>query len=297
MDVVVEVDGLSGSELLDHAADLADTQRRCEVGILKAAVQHAYLHHRDRLDPAESGRPGRERARRLGGAGTPQVTEFAAAELGARLGVSTISAGLLMADGLDLCHRLPQLWHGVVTGQVRVYLARLVARKTRDLTPEQAAYVDSRVATYADGRLTWTRFQALLEGVVAAADPAATAARERKAAEQQQARPTRAEEPDHGLRGFYIRAPFATVAVFDAALQQIADILADLGDPDPVDKRRVKALLVLSRPDLAAELIAAYQAWRDRPEDPADLPDQAHRHRPDRRPADHRLDDAAARRS
>jgi hypothetical protein len=52
-----------------------------------------------------------------------------------------------------------------------------------------------------------------------------------------------------------IRAPFATITVFDAALQQIADIWGDLGDTDDLDKRRVKALLVLSRPDLAAGLI------------------------------------------
>jgi hypothetical protein len=113
----------------------------------------------------------------------------------------------------------------------------------------------------------------LVDGLVAAADPEATAERERQAAEQQLARPTRREEDDHGLRGFYIRAPFATVAVFDAALQRIADILADLGDTDSIDRRRVKALLVLSRPDIAAQLIAAYQAWRDRPEDSIDLPD------------------------
>ena len=42
-----------------------------------------------------------------------------------------------MADGLDIVHRLPQLWARVEAGQVRVYLARLVARKTRDLTPER----------------------------------------------------------------------------------------------------------------------------------------------------------------
>ncbi|HEX4472146.1 MAG TPA: hypothetical protein VH085_09265, partial [Nocardioides sp.] len=34
----------------------------------------------------------------------------------------------------------------------------------------------------------------------------------------------------------------------------------------------VKALLILSRPDLAAELIAAYTAWSDRPTDPAQIP-------------------------
>ncbi|HEX4472814.1 MAG TPA: DUF222 domain-containing protein, partial [Nocardioides sp.] len=280
------VEEMSGSDLLDHVEALAVTQRRCEVEIFQAALQHAYLNNPETLDPVEAAKPGRERARRVGGAGTPEVTEFAAATLGARLGLSTVSASRLMADALDVCHRLPQLWAGVQAGQVRVHLARLVARKTRDLTCEQAAYVDSRVAPYADGRLTWTRFQTLVDGLVAAADAEATAAAERKAAEAQFARPTRVDpsagpEGDHGLRGFYIRAPFATIAVFDAAVQRIADILADLSDlsdlADPsdtetVDQRRVKALLILSRPDLAAELIAAYTAWSDRPEDPAQIP-------------------------
>ena len=264
---MVAVEGLSGGELLDHAELLAATQRRCEVEILRVAVQHAYLHHAETLDPDTSAKPGRERARRPGGAGTPEVTEFAAAELGARLGMSTCSAWTLIADGLDIRHRLPQLWAGVQAVRIRVHLARLVARKTRDLSLEQAGYVDGRVATYADGGLTWTRFQSLVDGVVAAADPEATAAAEQKAATHQLARPTRPEDA-HGLRGFYIRAPHATVVVFDAALQRIADILADIGDTDDLDKRRVKALLVLSRPDLAAELITAYQAWRDRPDDP-----------------------------
>jgi hypothetical protein len=171
-----------------------------------------------------------------------------------------------------------QLWARVEAGEVRVYLARLVARRTRELSEEEAGYVDARVAEYADGRLTWTRFQAGLEGLVGAADSKVTAEAERQAAGQQVARPTRPRDDefgtgDHGLRGFYIKAPAATVLVFDAALQRIADILADLGDPAPVDQRRVTALLVLSRPDLAAELLAAYQAWSDRPADPAELPD------------------------
>jgi hypothetical protein len=268
---MMAVEDLTGSELLDHAQALAATRNRLEVEILRVAVQHAYLHHADSLDPTESGKPGRERSRRVGGEGTPEVTEFAAAELGVHLGVSTISAWMLMADGLDIRHRLPRLWRRVEAGEVRVYLARLVARRSRDLTAGQAAYVDERVAPYADGRLTWTRFQAVVDGVVAAAAPEATAERERRAAQRQVARPARTEENDHGLRGFYIRAPHATVAVFDAALQRIADILADLGDTDPLDQRRVKALLVLSRPDLAAQLIAAYQAWRDRPADPPAL--------------------------
>jgi hypothetical protein len=180
-----------------------------------------------------------------------------------------------MADALDVCHRLPKLWKRVEAGEVRVYLARLVAKRTRDLTVEEAAYVDARIAKYADGRLTYTRFRAVVDGLVAAASPDATAAAERRAAEEQVARPTRPDpENDHGLRGFYIKAPVATVVVFDAALHRIADILKDLGDADTIDKRRVKALLILARPDLAAELISAYQVWRDRSEDPPELPDE-----------------------
>jgi hypothetical protein len=267
---VVELEELSAGQLLDCAGDLAVMRNRCEVEILRVAVQHAYLNCADTLDPTEVGRPGRERSRRLGGSGTPEVTEFAAAELAGRVGVSTVSAGMMMADGLDICHRLPRLWARVEAGEVRVYLARLVARKSRDLTVEQAAYVDERVSEYADGRLTYSRFERLVEAAVVAADLEAAREREERAARAQWARPTRPEEgqSDHGLRGFTIRAPFATVAVLDAAVARIADILAAVGDPDPVDQRRVKALLVLARPDVAAELIAAYTAWSDRPADP-----------------------------
>jgi hypothetical protein len=148
---MVEIEDLAGGELLDHAQVLATTRDRLEVEILRVAVQHAYLHNADRLDPDEAARPGRERARRIGGAGTPEVAEFAAGELGARLGMSTISAWMLMADGLDIAHRLPLLWGRVEAGEVRVHLARLVARRSRDLTAGQAAYVDERVAPYADG--------------------------------------------------------------------------------------------------------------------------------------------------
>jgi hypothetical protein len=270
---VVAIEDLSGSELLDHAGDLVAIRNRCEVEILQVAVQHALLHNPSTLDPEEARKPGREKARRRGGEGTPQVSDFAAAELGARLGMSDVSAWMLMSDGLDLVYRLPKLWARVEAGEVRVYLARLVARKTRDLTEAEASYVDARIAGYADGRLTFSRFQARLDGLVAAADPKATEEAERKAAEQQLARPTRPDpEADHGMVGFYIVAPARTVLVFDAALQRVADILADLGDTDPVDKRRVKALLVLSRPDLAANLLSSYQAWSDRPDDPAGDP-------------------------
>jgi hypothetical protein len=274
-----EVTGMSEEQLLDAAGELAVVRNRCELQMLRVAMEYAYVCDGDRLDPEEASRPGRERSRRLGGSGTPRVSEFAAAALGARLGLSAISAARLMADALDIAHRLPGLWARVQAGKVRVHHARLVARKTRDLTEDQATYVDSRVAEYADGRLSWTRFERLVEGAVAAADVEATAAREEQAARAQFARPTRPDpdtqgtQSDHGIRGFLIRAPFGTVRILDATLDRIAAILADLGDTTTLDQRRVTALLILCRPDVAAELYRAYAAWSDRTSQPGPKPE------------------------
>jgi hypothetical protein len=262
------IDEMSGSELLDHVDDLATSQRRCEVQILLAAVQHAILHNPETLDPAITRLPGRERAKRFGGVGTPDVAEFCAADLGARLGLTSWSAHSLMADGLDIVIRLPQLWRRVEALEVKVSYARFVARRTRDLTVEQAAYVDARVAEAADGRIPWSRFEALIEGAVAASDPVATAEREAAEATRQFANPTRSNE--HGMRGFYVRAAFPIIARLDATVQNVADALAALGDTDDNDRRRVKAILLLADPAKAVELLTAYQRWREQPAGPAD---------------------------
>jgi hypothetical protein len=58
-----------------------------------------------------------------------------------------------------------------------------------------------------------------VEATVKAADPMTAAAAERRAAEPQIPTPIRPDE--HGMRGFYIRAPSATVAVCDAALERV----------------------------------------------------------------------------
>ena len=177
-----QVDEMSRSELLDHLDVLHQTQRRAEVEILRAAVQHAILHNPETLDPAVTRLNGRERARRFGGHGTPEVAEFAAAEFGARLGMSSYSARELIGHGLDLTHRHPELWARVQALEVKASYACYVTKKTRDLTLEQAMYVDARVAECADGRVTWTRFEQVVEAAVIAADPVAAAEREQAAA-------------------------------------------------------------------------------------------------------------------
>jgi len=203
------IDEMSGSEPLDHVDALATKQRGCEAEILRAAVQHAVLNGCETLDPELTRLPGRERARRFGGVGTPEVAEFSAAELGARLRISSWSAHTLMADALDLVIRLPKLWDRVEALEVKASYARFVARRTRDLAIEQAAYVDSRVAESADARVPWSRFEELVEAAIKASDSAAACERERAAAERQFAEPTRSTED--GMRGFYVRATFPVI--------------------------------------------------------------------------------------
>ncbi|GAA1126286.1 hypothetical protein GCM10009606_02460 [Nocardioides aquiterrae] len=214
---------MTEEQILDFADACAQTARRAEVNLLRAAYQWAIVHSPDRLDPATAALPGREQARRYGGAGTPEVTEFAAAAFGARIGRSTFAARALMADALDLHHRHPQLWQRVQAGEVRASYARHVTKQTRDLTPEQAAYVDAGVVESADGRITWSRFEALVEAKVAQAAPEVAREKEERAARATFARKTANE--GNGMASFLIRADAATINAIDAAVTAFAQHL------------------------------------------------------------------------
>ena len=68
------------------------------------------------------------------------------------MGVSTQSAMSLMADALDLRHRLPRLWaQGRGPGEVAPWKTRRVAADTRSLPFEGARWVDEQLAARVDG--------------------------------------------------------------------------------------------------------------------------------------------------
>jgi hypothetical protein len=267
---VMDIVDLDEGALLDRIDALHAAERRAQAEVLQLAVQFAILHDEHTLDPRSRDLDGRERAVAYGGAGTPLVTEFCSAEFGARLQLSPYAARQLIADALDLRHRLPQLWRRVQALEVKVSYARYVARKSRDLSREQAAFVDARVAESADGRISWSRFEALVVGAAAAADPEAAAERELKARNESFARPTRSTED--GMRGFYIRAHFAVIARLDATVDHVADALEFLGIEGSSDERRALAVLVLANPHQAVRVLDAYhQKRRVSPPDPAKL--------------------------
>src|SRR3954471_5605713 len=95
---------LSAGQTLTAADQAKAAARRAEVDTLALAAHWADLHgHLDR--PTSPALPGAEQLLRLGGDGTPEVAEFAPAELGAVLGLSDHAGNHLVADALDLRHR------------------------------------------------------------------------------------------------------------------------------------------------------------------------------------------------
>jgi hypothetical protein len=127
---------LSRTSLLDTAGLLAETERRAQVDQLRVAAQWADANGPQSVDPEGSARPGRRAVRYYGGHGTPEAASSAGADLGARLGKSTTAGDALIADALDLRHRLPECWGRVQAGEVWSSYARFVARRTRELSPE-----------------------------------------------------------------------------------------------------------------------------------------------------------------
>ncbi|HEY1118660.1 MAG TPA: DUF222 domain-containing protein [Acidimicrobiales bacterium] len=236
---------MSEDQVLDFAGACADTAWRAEVDLLRAAFQWSVLHSADRLDPGWAGVSGRERARQLGGPGVPEVTEFAAAELGARIGRSPYAAARLIADAQDLWFRHPQLWARVQAGEVRASYARLVVAKTRDLQPEEAAYVDACVVESADGRIPWSRFETLVEAKVAQAAPALAREKEEQAAKATFAKKLRGGA--NGMGSYLVHADLATIDAIDAAVTARSALVTEVpGIEQPTeDQRRVHAFLLM----------------------------------------------------
>ncbi|HET6653603.1 MAG TPA: DUF222 domain-containing protein [Nocardioides sp.] len=217
---------------------------------LVLAAQWADLH------PLSSGTvlPGTERCKRYGGDGTPFAGEFAAAELGVLLGRSHVAAATLMADALDVRHRLPQLWAALMAGQVRVWQARHVASRTRatGLSLAQARQVDAATTPYL-ATLPWGRFVDLLEARIIAADP--DAAEQRRVAAELERFVVTGQSNEHGLKTLVAKATAGEVIYLVAMVDRIAEILLQHGDTDPVGARRSKALGILAHPTQALALL------------------------------------------
>jgi hypothetical protein len=112
---LVEVSRLDAEWLLALAADTEVRDRQAGRAKLRVAAQWCVLHpatvESGFVTWSDAGLPGLgAEDEALGGEGTPLVAAFTPEPFAAALGVSTWSGLQLLADALNLQHRLPRLW-------------------------------------------------------------------------------------------------------------------------------------------------------------------------------------------
>jgi hypothetical protein len=220
------------------AREAADRE---EARILSLGLDWAAMHSPDAGSPF-----GSERSVLIAGPGTPPVGEFCVAELATALRISTDSGRALLAEAIELGHRLPLTWTRVRAGELPAWRARRIARSTIALSPEGAGYVDRQVAPFAH-RVGPAQLDRLVEEALVRFSPDTAETRRRAAAE---ARHLTVHVDHVGHEGtVHVEGDLdlADALDLDTALTDGAARLAALGSPDPLDVRRAHALGELAR--------------------------------------------------
>ncbi len=212
-------------------------------------------------EPPAWQRPGAEQAIRLGGPGTPQVPEFAVCEVAAALGLTQPAATGLCADVLDLTYRLRGIATSVRAGALSFARARVIARRTRDLTAEQAQLVEARLCRPRDtGRgpqpmaalVPMSRLRTVIDqAVITVRGPDSEAEAEARVAASLYVEVVHQAGAATELAA---RLATADAARLDQRLDQIAGWLTDLGDTRPTKILRAVALGLLADPALLSAL-------------------------------------------
>jgi hypothetical protein len=268
-----EVRSCARRELLDRVAQQRATIQAAEAQELVAVTEWADLHRADAVGDLLNVASGMFPAPRHGSwdtcpidmSGIP-VDEYTLAELATTLQVSDGAARELTEDALELRERLPHCWARVVALQVPVWKARKLARRTRSVSDEAAAYVDAHVAAHLH-RLPVSRITAAVDAAILKFDPERAAADAAEAGESRGvwfdlAPGASLEDPTvpDGTARFSGQADLPDVLAFKDALEAKAAELAILGDDSSEQVRMAKALGILADSQHALDLADAARA-------------------------------------
>jgi hypothetical protein len=246
---VTDLTELAESALLAEATEIESVLREGEVHKLRIAYQWAVAH--PALDACETPDGPALPAvlcepETLGGAGTPAVAAFTAEPLAVAVGCAPASVSGLLADTLDLHHRLPLLWDHTRALLVPVWKARRVASRTRHLSAEAARWVDRQVA----GRVSSLGVAALdrlVAEAVARCDAEVLEHAERSAHARWDVVLLH-PDPHHysGTSELLATGDTLDLARFHDVVCAEAEALAALGDTDTLGVRKAKALGVIA---------------------------------------------------
>ncbi len=252
------VEDLSPGELLRVARSRQADGWAAELDLLRLAAQWAVQHPTESiLEVAVFTFDGSEGETDIAGPGCPQIAEFACAEFGAALGVSTTAAKKLIGHALELQHRLPRTWERLVSGGVAPWRARLVAGATihacPELTPTAVAWIDHQVAGFL-GKIG----TAQIERLVAEAILRFKLLDEEESIDQSDS--CRIVFEDGYPAGSGVMNLHGTLTTLDAldlnhAVTEGAAALKSLGCTKSLDWRRAKALAHLARTDTSLSIL------------------------------------------
>ena len=214
---------------------------REEIRILELALDWAAIH-----GPGDAESLGFERGVLVAGEGTPEVGEFCAHEFAAALNLSTESGRSLIADAVELAHRLPRVWVRVKAGDLPPWRARRISSSTFCLPPEGAEYVDRHVARFAH-KVGIAQLDRLVEEALVRFDPAQAEQRRLESADNQHVTIYTNHVGFDGTVHLQGELDLADALDLDAALSDGAARLAELGCQDSLDVRRAHALGELAR--------------------------------------------------
>ncbi|WP_374454481.1 hypothetical protein [Nocardioides sp.] len=231
-------DEASATHVLGLATHALRARRLAEVEELRLGIQWAVLHGHPRDDRDPMATPG--------GDGTPSVREHAIPELAMARETHPATTRALIADGLDLVHRLPSTWAVVEAGDCEPWVARKVAVIARALLADQVVRVDRAVAKAIAGHAPSTVLEVARAKVIEA-DPETHRAEQERSRHQRYVSLSRSDEL--GYRHLIARVTAGDAAWLDAMLDRIADILATtMGADHNHDELRSIAMGWLARP-------------------------------------------------
>lgn len=245
-----EVDDLDAETLLALASDSEIQTRVAERRKLRLAHQWCVLHPAGQGDVAtwsDAGLKGTsDWDEPLGGEGSPKVAAFTAEPFAAALGLTPYAGMLLLADALDLRHRLPLIWAQVEALQLQAWKARQVAQATRQLSREAAAFVDGRLASRKQGFGAPTVAKQVAEAI-ARFHPDLLEEQQRTG---KRAWRVRLHRPRAGssVETSHLEATGSSLDLqrfYDLVCAEAAE-LGKQGDEDPLDVRKAKALGVIA---------------------------------------------------
>ncbi len=245
----------TASAVLDFARSRRRLADRAEAELLEAAAAWADLHSVDSIVEAAtySVRTFGDTAIPVAGPGAPLVAEFAVAEFAAGLRLPTEAGKRLIGEALELRHRLPRLWHRVLSGDLPVWRARRVAAETVFLDAEAAAFVERHIAGVAH-KIRPAELDRLVAEAIARCMPEEAERRRLAAADGRHFDIDHHQVSFQGTSQVHGELDVADALDLESAIRQGAARLADLGSSDSLDVRRSVAAGELARRQLALDL-------------------------------------------